>query len=65
VQTNIVVLDTGSVAAAEAAAAAHQQGVRVSALGPRMLRAVTHLGVTVEEARTAGEVVGRLLDERR
>jgi threonine aldolase len=31
VQTNIVVLDTGSVAAAEAAAAAHQQGVRVSA----------------------------------
>jgi hypothetical protein len=30
-----------------------------------MLRAVTHLGVTVEEARTAGELVGRLLDERR
>ena len=60
VQTNIVVLNTGAVPAAQVAAAAKDRGVWVSALGPRMLRAVTHLGVAVEEARTAGEVVGRL-----
>ena len=47
VQTNIVVLDTGDVPAAEIAAAALEEAVWVSALGPRMLRAVTHLGVTV------------------
>ena len=37
------------------------RGSWVSALGPRMLRAVTHLEVGVEEARTAGEVVGSIL----
>ena len=58
VQTNIVVLNTGAVPAAQVAAAAKDQGVWVSALGPRMLRAVTHLDVAVEDARTAGEVVG-------
>jgi threonine aldolase len=61
VQTNIVVLDTGDLPAARVATAAKDQGVWVSALGPRMLRAVTHLGVGVEDARTAGEVVGRVL----
>ena len=61
VQTNIVVLDTGAVPAAQVAAAAKDEGVWVSALGPRMLRAVTHLGVSVDDARTAGEVVGSIL----
>jgi threonine aldolase len=64
VQTNIVVLDTGDLAAAEVAAASLAADVWVSALGPRMLRAVTHLGVTVDEARAAGEVVGRVLSPR-
>ena len=64
VQTNIVVLDTGELAAAGVATASHEAGVWVSALGPRMLRAVTHLGVTVDEARVAGEVVGRVLSPR-
>ncbi len=64
VQTNIVVLDTGDVPAAEIAAAALEEAVWVSALGPHMLRAVTHLGVSVEDARTAGEVVGRLVGLR-
>ena len=63
VQTNIVVLNTGAVPAAQVAAAAKDQGVWVSALGPRMLRAVTHLDVTVDEARTAGEVVGSILTD--
>jgi len=61
VPTNIVVLDTGSIPAAQVATTAHQQGVWVSALGPHMLRAVTHLGVSVDDARTAGNVVGCLL----
>jgi threonine aldolase len=61
VQTNIVVLDTGAVPAAQVAAEAKDRGVVVSALGPRMLRAVTHLDVGAEEARTAGEVVGSIL----
>ena len=61
VQTNIVVLDTGAVPAARVAAAAKDRGVWVSALGPRMLRAVTHLDVSVEDARTAGEVLGSIL----
>jgi threonine aldolase len=61
VQTNIVVLNTGALPAAQVAAAAMDRGVWVSALGPRMLRAVTHLGVGIEDARTAGEVVGTML----
>ena len=61
VQTNIVVLDTGDAPAAQVAGAAKDRGVLVSALGPRMLRAVTHLDVSVEEARTAGDVVGSIL----
>lgn len=61
VPTNIVVLDTGSVPAAQVAAAALEHGVWVSALGPYMVRAVTHLGVSVDEASSAGEIVGQLL----
>lgn len=61
VPTNIVVLDTGSVPAAAAAAAAKDRGVWLSALGPHMLRAVTHLDVTGDEARTAGRIVGEIL----
>jgi threonine aldolase len=61
VETNIVVLDTGTRPAAEIAAAAQQQGVRVAALGPRMIRAVSHLGVTRNQCVTAGGVLGDLL----
>ena len=53
--------NTGDVPAAQVAAAAKDEGVWVSALGPRMLRAVTHLDVGVDDARTAGEVVGSIL----
>ncbi len=60
-QTNIVVIDTGGVPAVEVAARASDRGVAVSALGQRMLRAVTHLDVTVEDCRRAGEVVGAIL----
>jgi threonine aldolase len=61
VETNIVALDTGTVPAAEVVAAAAAQGVRVGTVGTRTVRAVTHLDVTLDEARAAGEVLGAVL----
>jgi threonine aldolase len=61
VPTNIVVLDTGSVPASTLARRAAEQAVIVSALGPRTVRAVTHLQVTPAEGKEAGVVVGDLL----
>ena len=61
VETNIVVLDTGERPAAAVAAEAQQQGIRVSALGPWMIRAVTHLDVTTAQCAAAGAVLGELL----
>lgn len=61
VETNIVVLDTGARPAADVAGRAREADIAVSALGARMVRAVTHLDVTVDEARRAGAVVGELL----
>jgi len=60
-ETNIVVLRTGAAPAAPIAAAAAERGVLVSALGPHMIRAVTHLDVTAKECREAGELLGELL----
>ena len=61
IETNIVVLHTGTAPAATVAGAAARRGVRVSALGPHMLRAVTHLDVTADECAEAGVVVGALI----
>ncbi|WP_328701991.1 threonine aldolase family protein [Aestuariimicrobium ganziense] len=63
VPTNIVVLRTPGPAAPIAAAAA-ERGVLVSALGPRMLRAVTHLDVDEQSCREAGRVVGQLITDQ-
>ncbi len=41
--------------------AAAEQGVAVSALGPFLLRAVTHLDVTTAECADAGAIVGDLI----
>ena len=60
-ETNIVVLHTGDVPAATVAAGAREQGVLVSALGPYLVRAVTHLDVSAEDCSRAGAVVGELL----
>ena len=57
-----MVIDTGDRPARPIAAAAAEQGVAVSALGPYLIRAVTHLDVTGEECVRAGEVVGALLE---
>lgn len=61
VETNIVILDTGHHPAARIAAAAADQGVRVSALGTRTIRAVTHLDVDVRDCTAAGKAIGTLL----
>jgi threonine aldolase len=60
-ETNIVVLRTGTAPAAPIAAAAADRGVLVSALGPHMIRAVTHLDVTAEQCREAGALLGELI----
>ncbi len=62
VQTNIVIVQAGR-SAAEVVAAAAAAGVRLSAVGAQVVRAVTHQEVTVAEARTAGAVLGELLSE--
>jgi threonine aldolase len=59
VPTNIVVLDVPD--AAGVAVAAAEQGVLVSALGPRFLRLVTHLDVDDAGVERAVEVLRRAL----
>jgi threonine aldolase len=61
VQTNIVVLDTGSRPAAEVVAAAKAQAVLLSQVGARTVRAVTHLDVAEPQARQAGQQVAEIL----
>lgn len=56
--TNIVVMDVPDAAAAVAKAA--EFGVALVALGPRTLRAVTHLDVSTADARTAAGVLARV-----
>jgi len=60
-ETNIVVLSTGDRPAAPIVAAAAEQGILVSSLGPRMIRAVTHLDVDADACASAGKVLGDLL----
>lgn len=62
-RTNIVVLDLRQVGipAALLAEAAAAQGVRVSALGRYMLRAVTHLDIDDEGAERAAQVLSAVL----
>lgn len=59
VETNIVVVEHPD--AARVAAAARDDGVLVSAVGPRAVRLVTHLDVDTAGARRAAEVLARLL----
>jgi threonine aldolase len=61
--TNIVALDLSGhrLDAAAVAGQAAEQGVRISVLGPRSARLVTHLDVDAEGAKHAAEVLGRLL----
>jgi threonine aldolase len=58
-ETNIVPLAVPDAPAL--AAAAREEGVLMSVVGPRRVRLVTHLDVDDAGVRRAGEVVGRLL----
>lgn len=57
VETNIVLFATRAVTPAELAARAAKRGVLVSPFGGAHVRAVTHLDVTIDDARRAGRVV--------
>ena len=58
VDTNIVVVPRP--AAADFVAAAGEAGLRISAVGPRAVRPVTHLDVSKAEAETAAAILARL-----
>ena len=58
VDTNIVVVDRPD--AARYVTAARDEGVLISAVGPRTVRLVTHLGVSAGDAKRAAEVLARL-----
>jgi threonine aldolase len=63
VETNIVVLDLAAagLAAPDVAAAARDQGVLLSVLGPRTLRMVTHLDVDDDGCEHAARVLEKVL----
>ncbi len=61
VETNVVLVDAAH--ARDTAAECERRGVRLSVLGPRTLRAVTHLDVTAEECASAGATVGEVLTQ--
>jgi threonine aldolase len=62
VETNIVIFDVRSIAAADFVQRAAAAGVRMNAIGPKRIRAVTHLDVTardIEDALSALAPVAR------
>jgi threonine aldolase len=63
VQTNIVIweMTTDAPDATTIVAKAKMEGVLISALGARRLRAVTHLDVSNEQCRQAGEVLAEIV----
>jgi threonine aldolase len=58
VETNIVLIQTLHADAAQIAERAAARGVRVHALGPRTLRAVTHLDISEADTLQAAELLG-------
>lgn len=61
VPTNIVVAHVAPGTAPAVVAKAADRGVAVSAMGASVVRACTHLDVTLDEARTAGVVLGEII----
>jgi threonine aldolase len=66
VQSNIVIfrLEESAPDAATIVARAEEAGVLVSAFGARIVRAVTHLDVTRDECRRAGELLAEVIEQR-
>lgn len=63
VETNIVVADVPDATAVVATARA--EGVLVGSVGPRTVRAVTHLDVSTDDCRKAADVLARAVDPAR
>jgi threonine aldolase len=64
VETNIVIFElTGAMDATQAVAALRARGVRVLAMGPSTIRAVTHLDVTASQIERALEVAASALTQ--
>jgi threonine aldolase len=63
VETNMVVFKLRTGDAAEFCAALKKRGVLAGALGPRVVRFVTHFDVSREDCGRAAGVVGELLEE--
>jgi threonine aldolase len=66
VESNIVIFRLAPTLpdAAAIVAAAKAEGVLISALGPRTVRAVTHLDVSAAQCRRAGEVMAGILGRK-
>jgi len=61
VETNIVVIGTGSKTAAGVVTAAREVGLAISAVGAHQVRAVTHLDVSHDDSVQAGRILAALL----
>ncbi len=64
VETNIIIIDVSAsgVDAATWSKRLCEEGVRMAAIGPQKLRALTHLDVTREEVERAGEIFAALAE---
>lgn len=61
VETNIVVIGTGTKTSAQVVAAAREAGLAISAVGAHQVRAVTHLDVSHDDSVQAGRILSALL----
>ena len=63
VETNIVLLNlsASALSAHELVEAARAEGVLIAAVGPQVVRLITHLDVTAGDCRKAGEILARIL----
>ena len=63
VETNVVLLDmsVARLSAGELVESARADGVLIAAVGPQVVRIITHLDVTADDCRKAGETLARLL----
>jgi threonine aldolase len=63
VETNIVLLDVGA-RAPELVELARAEGVLISVVAPGIVRLITHLDVSSDQAKSAGETLARLVPHR-
>jgi len=64
-ETNIVLVSAEGTKTSVIIEEAARRGVRLTAVGPKLVRAVMHLDVTVEQCARAGEIVGEIVGATR